>query len=299
MSINNTIKSEESNGLFVENKKPLSITEKHLKFLNERLSKIHPQKILEWAILTLPGLYQTTAFGLTGLAIVDMISKISYEENESNPQHLVPLIFLDTLYHFQETLDLTESIKSKYNVPILVYKPVDCDTVQDFERNNGRRLWETDEDSYDFLVKVEPARRAYEELGVLAVITGRRRSQKGDRENLDILEIDATGLIKINPLAHWDFPKVRAYIRANEIPYNALIDQGYRSIGDWHSTKPINDDNTMDERSGRWQGKNKTECGLHKDYFKMRTAFIASQKKRKFSNNSSPNNTLEATIKVT
>lgn len=296
MSFYNKSKLIESN----ENKRHLLITPAHLKFLNERLAKLSPQKILEWAILTLPGLYQTTAFGLTGLAIVDMISKISYEidENETNPSHLVPLIFLDTLYHFQETLDLTERVKSKYNVPLYVYKPVDCNTVQDFERLYGKRLWENDEDSYDYLIKVEPARRAYEELGVLAVITGRRRSQKGDRENLDILEIESgTGLIKINPLAHWDFPKVRAYIRANEVPYNALIDQGYRSIGDWHSTRPIND-NTADERSGRWQGKNKTECGLHKDYFKMRTAFIASQKKRKFSN-SPNNNALEATIKVT
>lgn len=131
---------------------------------------------------------------------------------------------------------------------------------------------------YDFLVKVEPARRAYTELGVSAIITGRRRSQKGDRGEIPIIEIDDTGMVKLNPLAYWDFQQVWSYIRANEVPYNALVDQGYKSIGDWHSTKkPTNDG---DERSGRWDGKEKSECGLHKDYFKMRAAFVAAKKQR-------------------
>jgi len=258
-------------------------TEKHLKHLNQNLAKLPPQKILEWAIVTLPGLYQTTAFGLTGLAILDMISKISQEfseENETEPQHLVPLIFLDTLYHFPETLQLSSTVANRYKVPLHVYKPIDCETVESFEAQHGQKLWENDEDSYDYLVKVEPSRRAYNQLNVLAVITGRRRSQKGDRENIDILELEkGTGLIKLNPLAHWDFAKVKAYIKANEVPYNPLLDQGFRSIGDWHSTKPLNSDSS-NERDGRWEGKNKTECGLHKDYFKMRAAFNAAKKKR-------------------
>jgi phosphoadenosine phosphosulfate reductase len=188
------------------------------------------------------------------------------------------LIFLDTLYHFDETLDLAKRCETTYNVPLKVYKPMNTQTTQDFENEYGQKLWETDEDSYDYLVKVEPARRAYAELQVKSVITGRRRSQKGDREAIPILEVDGTGLIKLNPLAYWDFAQVWTYVRANEVPYNALVDQGYRSIGDKHSTKtPAGGD---DERSGRWSGKQKTECGLHQDYFKMRAAFMASKKKR-------------------
>ncbi|CAI2180685.1 16987_t:CDS:10 [Funneliformis geosporum] len=225
-------------------------TEKHLKHLNQNLAKLPPQKILEWAIVTLPGLYQTTAFGLTEFS----------EENETEPQHLVPLIFLDTLYHFSETLQLANNVSTRYKVPLHVFKPIDCETVESFEAQHGQNLWENDEDSYDFLVKVEPSRRAYKQLNVLAVITGRRRSQKGERESIDILELEkGTGLIKLNPLAHWDFAKVKAYIKANEVPYNPLLDQGYRSIGDWHSTKPLNNDSS-NERDGRWEGKNKTEC---------------------------------------
>jgi phosphoadenosine phosphosulfate reductase len=155
---------------------------------------------------------------------------------------------------------------------------MNVESSQEFEAEYGDKLWETDEDTYDYLVKVEPARRAYETLNIKSIITGRRRSQKGDRGEIPVLEIDSTGLIKLNPLAYWDFEQVWTYIRANEVPYNALTDKGYRSIGDHHSTKkPHHKDN---ERAGRWSGTAKTECGLHKDYFQMRAAFMASKKKR-------------------
>lgn len=250
------------------------LTPEILKHLNEHLATLEPKEVLEWAINCLPSLFQTTAFGLTGLVTLDMINKISVDRNQS---HIVPLIFLDTLYHFKETLELAERCKTTYNVPLKVYKPMNAENTDEFEFEYGQKLWEADEDSYDYLIKVEPARRAYEELQVKSVITGRRRSQKGDREAIPILEVDGTGLIKLNPLAFWDYQQVWTYIRANEVPYNALVDQGYRSIGDWHSTHaPANGD----ERSGRWTGQQKTECGLHKDYFKMRAAFMASKKKR-------------------
>jgi phosphoadenosine phosphosulfate reductase len=203
-----------------------------------------------------------------------MINKISIDRNQS---HIVSLIFLDTLYHFKETLELAKRCQDAFNVPLKIYRPMNVDTAEEFENEYGKQLWDADEDAYDYLVKVEPARRAYDELHVKSIITGRRRSQKGDRSEIPILEVDSTGLIKLNPLALWDFQKVWSYIRANEVPYNALVDQGYRSIGDWHSTHaPLSND----ERSGRWAGKGKSECGLHKDYFQMRAAFMASKKKR-------------------
>lgn len=125
---------------------------------------------------------------------------------------------------------------------------------------------------------MEPARRAYEELGVKAVITGRRASQGADRANLQPIEVDSTGLVKLNPLFAWTFPFVQWYVDENKVPRNKLLDQGYRSIGDWHSTAK-SADGDQGERAGRWAGKaDKTECGLHVDYFKMKA--IAEQKVR-------------------
>ncbi|EJT45817.1 hypothetical protein A1Q1_05730 [Trichosporon asahii var. asahii CBS 2479] len=225
-----------------------------LEQINKELDGKSPQEVLAWAIDNIDGLYQTTAFGLTGLAAVDMISKISQDREET---HLVPLNVADT-----------------YIAPLHVYRPPGAETADEFAAKYGEKLWETDEASYDYLVKVEPAARAYKELGVRAVITGRRRSQGADRSNLAAVEVDERGLIKVNPLITWSFKEVKDYVDKEGVPYNSLLDQGYKSIGDWHSTaKP--DPNAADagERSGRWQGKAKSECGLHTNYFEMKKKF--------------------------
>ena len=105
-----------------------------------------------------------------------------------------------------------------------------------------------------------------------SVITGRRASQGADRANLPPLEVDSTGLLKLNPLFAWTFPFVEWYVKENNVPRNKLLDQGYRSVGDWHSTAKSGDGDTG-ERAGRWAGKKeKTECGLHVDYFAMKAA---------------------------
>lgn len=104
-----------------------------------------------------------------------------------------------------------------------------------------------------------------------SIITGRRSSQGAARAALQPLEIDATGLYKLNPFVSWTFGQVKAYVDEHNVPRNALLDQGYKSVGDWHSTQKSGEGDAG-ERAGRWQGKNKTECGLHKDYFKMKLA---------------------------
>ncbi|KAK9372737.1 Phosphoadenosine phosphosulfate reductase family-domain-containing protein [Lipomyces chichibuensis] len=238
----------------------ITLTPSHVKFINSQLQNLEPQQILQWAILTFPRLYQSTAFGLTGLVTIDMISKLQPQYAVAHP---IELIFVDTLHHFNETLNLVDRLKKRYaSAALHIYKPENCDTVEDFNRLYGERLWETDEASYDFLVKVEPIQRAYEELGVRATLTGRRKSQGGKRGDLDIIEVEEyTGLIKINPLANWSFKDVHEYMKSNDVPYNVLLDRGYRSVGDWHSTAPVGEGE--DERAGRWKGKAKTECGIH------------------------------------
>ncbi|CAG7848487.1 Phosphoadenosine phosphosulfate reductase; AltName: Full=3'-phosphoadenylylsulfate reductase; AltName: Full=PAPS reductase, thioredoxin dependent; AltName: Full=PAdoPS reductase [Serendipita indica DSM 11827] len=244
------------------------IPEEQLALINAHLSLLTPYEVLQWGVDHLPGLFQTTAFGLTGLVGIDMLSKMT-----SSPP---PLIFLDTLYHFQETLDLVEQVRNRYGIQIAVYRPEGCETIQDFELKYGERLWEVSEEVYDYAVKVEPAQRAYRELGVRSIITGRRASQGAARATLQPLEIDSTGIFKLNPFVSWSFSQVKAYIDEHNVPRNALLDQGYKSVGDWHSTQKSGEGDAG-ERAGRWAGRDKTECGLHKDYFKMK---LAAKKKQ-------------------
>lgn len=123
-------------------------------------------------------------------------------------------------------------------------------------------------------LKVEPARRAYSELDVQSVITGRRASQGASRSALQPLEVDSTGLLKLNPLFAWNFAAVQSYINEHHVPRNKLLDQGYKSVGDWHSTQKAGDGDAG-ERAGRWAGRaEKTECGLHEDYFVMKMQLL-------------------------
>lgn len=268
-------------------------TKPHLAFLNRQLQNLEPQgmtalfsneeprwadtdltEIIQWCITTLPSLFQETAFGLTGLTTIDMLSKMKMPR----PQ-MVDLLFFDTLHHFPETLSLIDRIRERYPlVNLHVYKPIDSGTAEDFARQHGERLWETNDELYDWLAKVEPAQRAYRELQVGAVLTGRRRSQGGKRGDIDVIEVDEAGLVKVNPFANWSFEQVQEYIKANDVPYNELLDRGYKSVGDWHSTKPVKAGES--ERAGRWQGQQKTECGIHNPRSKF-AQFLKEQEIKK------------------
>lgn len=231
-------------------------------------------EILRWCITTLPNLYQETAFGLTGLTTLDMLSKMKIPR----PQ-MVDLLFFDTLHHFPETYKLVDRIRERYPLVALhIFKPASADTAEEFARQHGEKLWETNDQLYDWLAKVEPAQRAYKELQVGAVLTGRRRSQGGQRGDIPVIEVDEAGLVKVNPFANWSFKQVNDYIKEKDVPYNELLDRGYKSVGDWHSTQPVKEGE--DERAGRWQGQQKTECGIHNPRSKF-AQFLQEQELKK------------------
>jgi phosphoadenosine phosphosulfate reductase len=247
-------------GSHSESALPLVVfTNPQLRHINKQLQHASPRDILKWSLQTLPNLYQTTAFGLTGLVTLDMLSKLHKAE-----PHLprIELVFYDTLYSFPETLALLDRIRARYpEFTLHVYKPRGCETAADFEAKYGAKLWETDDARYDALAKVEPADRAAAELNIGATFTGRRRTQGAARNEIDIVEVDDKGLVKVNPLLNWSFKEVWDYVKANDVPYNELVDRGYKSIGDWHSTQPVKEGES--ERAGRWKGQDKTECGIH------------------------------------
>lgn len=227
-----------------------------LETLNQQFAGADPKSILTWCLEHFPtGLLQSSALGVTGMVIMDLLYR------DLNPQPPVPVLFLDTLYHFPETLALLQQVQDHYPLQLHVYRPQDLQSRQQFAAIHGDRLWETDVARFHQLTKVDPLQRALQELEVTAWITGRRKDQSDERSSLPVFEQDQQGRIKINPLVNWDYKTVWKYVMENHVPYNALYDQGYTSIGDEPLTTPVQAGES--ERAGRWRGKSRTECGMH------------------------------------
>ena len=218
---------------------------------NAELEGKHPREILAWTFQNLSDVVVTTAWQPGGIVILDLLHELGLRP---------PVIFVDTLFQFRETLDLAQSLRARFDLDLRIYKPEGLDTEPDFVARHGEALWDRDLDLYQEITKVEPMRRAMRETGARAWISGRRRDQGGDRDDLAILET-AGDRTKVNPLAAWTRKEVWGHILSKNIPYNPLHDLGYPSIGDRPLTEKA--DASEGERSGRWKGRAKTECGIH------------------------------------
>jgi phosphoadenosine phosphosulfate reductase len=169
----------------------------------------------------------------------------------------LPVIFIDTLHHFPETLSLVRRVRARYRMNLRVYRPAGLRTRAQFEALHGPRLWERDLDRYQQLSKVEPFRRATAPLH--GWITGRRREDAETRATLSVVEPGEK--VRINPLAAWTREQVWRFILEHDVPYNPLHDRGYPSIGDEPLTTPVFPGEH--ERAGRWRGMGRLECGIH------------------------------------
>lgn len=224
--------------------------------LNQELDGAAPQEILTWAAQVLPeGLIQASAFNVDDMVITDLLYR------ELKPQHPVPVLFLDTLYHFPESLELVARSTQYYDLNLKIYRIMTVDSRLGFAQRYGENLWDTDIQQFHHLTKIEPLHRGLAELGAVAWITGRRRDQAHTRSDMPVLEWDKQQRLKINPLANWTRPDSWRYVMEHRVPYNPLHDQGYASIGDEPLTTPVAEGE--DERAGRWRGTGKTECGIH------------------------------------
>ena len=171
----------------------------------------------------------------------------------------IPVILIDTGYLFPETYRFVDDLTTRLQLNLQVFRP--AMTAGWMEAKYGK-LWEQGEkglQQYGEIVKVEPLRRALQELGAEAWITGLRRQQSSSRQNLEVLATRGTTL-KVHPLIDWTDRDVFRYLSKHKLPYHPLWDQGYVSIGDWHSTKPLTEGLTEEET--RFGGV-KRECGLH------------------------------------
>ncbi|GGC71957.1 phosphoadenylyl-sulfate reductase [Hoyosella rhizosphaerae] len=170
----------------------------------------------------------------------------------------VEILFLDTGYHFAETLGTRDAVEQVYGVNVLNVTPEH--TVAEQDKIEGKDLFAREPNRCCGLRKVAPLKKTL--AGYDAWVTGIRRVEAPTRANAPFVSYDeAFGLVKINPLAAWSDEDMQNYIDKHGIIVNPLVDDGYPSIGCAPCTaKP---QPGSDLRSGRWAGNNKIECGLH------------------------------------
>ena len=220
-------------------KTPDDFTDADLADLSVEFERLPATKIIQWAVDNFAPHLALTA-SMTDAVLIDLAVQV-YPEIE--------VAFIDTGYHFPETLDTVETVRRKYGLNLKMM------TV----KHHDDALWEVDPENCCSAVKVGQLDRAL--LGKSAWMSGLRRSEADTRIKAPLIARDLRGLIKINPIAMWSDDDVWGYIRENDVPYNPLIDEGYLSIGCQPCTVPALDPD--DPRSGRWAGRDKTECGLH------------------------------------
>ncbi len=211
--------------------------------------------VLDQAVREFPPVTFANSLGAEDMVLTDLIAK--HQPN-------IDMFSLDTGRLPQETYDLMQQVRNKYNVPLIVYYP-DATAVELYVAQHGvNGFYDSVENrkSCCHVRKVEPLRRAL--VGTKAWITGMRREQAVTRGSLELSAFDADNRIqKFNPLLEWTNAEVWEYIKENDVPYNVLHDQFYPSIGCAPCTRAITPGE--DIRAGRWWWENPEgkECGLH------------------------------------
>jgi phosphoadenosine phosphosulfate reductase len=231
-----------------------NISSEELQAWGESFEARQPQEVLAAAIERYePKIVLACSFGAEDVVLVDMVHRI-------DPS--VPLFYLDTDFLFPETYATRDRVIERYGLqPQQVMQVKSLLTPEQQAAQYGEALWTRQPDQCCELRKVEPLTRVLKEFD--AWITGIRRDQSATRANAKLIEWDQKfQLAKVNPLAQWTWEDVWTYIRVHGVPYNALHDRAYPSIGCTYCTSPVMPGE--DSRAGRWKNFTKTECGLHK-----------------------------------
>lgn len=210
------------------------------------------ESILRWAAGVVPRFAVTSSFGADSAVLLHLVSDVA-------PQ--VPVLFLDTGFHFDETLVFRRELARELGLTVLDMQP-DLSVSQQAQRY-GAELYKRDPDACCGMRKTAPLRRALANFDGWA--TGVRRSQTPERAGTPVVEARPHAgryLVKVAPLARWSDDDVAAYLDEHDLPRHPLVEQGYPSIGCWPCTRQVTDGS--DPRAGRWaEFDGKTECGIH------------------------------------
>ncbi|HEY8931796.1 MAG TPA: phosphoadenylyl-sulfate reductase [Rariglobus sp.] len=209
------------------------------------------QERVRWAVDTYgDGLVLTTSFGIQAAVMLHLVTRIAPK---------IPVIFIDTGYHFPETYRFAAELTKKLDLNLKTYVPQQTAAQQ--EALYGKQ-WEQGLEGlkrYNHLNKVEPMDRAVRELKATAWLAGLRRSQASTREKLSVVQ-NQNKIAKVHPIIDWDNRTVHRYLTEHGLNYHPLWEEGYVSVGDWHSTSKL--EAGMTEEQTRFGGL-KRECGLH------------------------------------
>jgi phosphoadenosine phosphosulfate reductase len=239
--------------LAINNKFPASLPEPWLNQWNDALEKQTPIARIEWAMENLPAKFVlSSSFGIQSAVMLHMMTQI-------DPN--IPVILTDTGHLFPETYRFVDEMAEKLNLNLQVFSATLGASWQQARYGN---LWEQGEEQlkqYNRINKVEPLERGLSELNCGTWFSGVRRQQTAHRQGLSVVGI-LRGRFKVHPIIDWSNKDVHQYLMKHNLPYHPLWEQGYISVGDVHSTKPLT--LGMDESDTRFNGMQR-ECGLHTD----------------------------------
>lgn len=221
--------------------------------INVELEQLSAQQRVAWALAHLEGTFAvSSSFGIQAAVMLHLVSR---------QQPDIPVILTDTGYLFPETYQFIDDLTVSLNLNLKVYRAQESANWQ--EARYGK-LWEQGIEGiekYNKINKVEPMRRALDELKVGTWFSGLRREQSQSRAGLPILSIQH-GVFKFLPVVDWSNKEVHYYLKEHGLSYHPLWDQGYLSVGDTHTTRKWQPG--MSEEETRFFGL-KRECGLHED----------------------------------
>jgi phosphoadenosine phosphosulfate reductase len=210
-----------------------------LRALSQQFETAPAQAVIEWAVEQFHP-FMCLSASMTDAVLIDLAVRV---------EPSIEVVFIDTRYHFPETLETVEVVRRYYglNLRVLTVPPQPVD------------LWKVDPANCCSAAKIEQLDRAL--VGKLAWMSGLRRAEAPTRAVAPIVGRDIRGLVKVNPIATWTDRDVSGYIADHNVPVNPLLERGYPSIGCRPCTQPVADGAAP--RSGRWAGTEKMECGLH------------------------------------
>jgi phosphoadenosine phosphosulfate reductase len=221
--------------------------------INQHLTTLEAPAIVQWASETFgTGLVMSTSFGIQSAVMLHLVTAVVPE---------IPVIWVDTGYLPAKTYRFAEELTQRLNLNLKVYQsPL---SPARMEALYGKLWAKQDLESlnlYDQLRKVEPMQRALQELGATAWLAGLRRDQTQHRKNLQFLTRQDP-YYKVLPILTWNSRTIYEYLQAHDLPYHPMFDEGYVTVGDWHSSRPLTATDEH-ERDTRFHGL-KQECGLH------------------------------------